>query len=578
MRDRPLTARRARALVARAVGLVALSVAGPVDLALATDRYVDDQGAGISPCTTVTNPCPQISTALGGSVSGDVIHVGGTTTQYAGNLTLPNGVSLIKDSFASGAGVITTGAATINTLGNANPALTLTTGTAPRIVSGFRLRGGSTASLGTMLVNSSDNVTIAGNVFDDHSAAVLRQLRISGGGSPHIVGNTFIGTDDDAGRDAITYSTLTGGSPEIDHNSIDSFFEGIQVSGSAPPNTTTFDIHDNTITNIYDDASPGIPIGIDVNSASGKLTDNLTTEIPAQTLGLGLLISTGSVATGTRLEASRNQVYGFEGASEFGGADPKLLKNSVFANNGAALSLFGPGGVTATGVTATGSTGGFGYEILLANVSLTLGSSFVGPSGSGILVSGTSTCSSSFSVSTDAPGGCGLAPVADGMFVNPAGNDFRLAAGSPLIDAGNPAAPAAGDTDVAGNPRAIAITGCPARRDIGAYEFATGSLSCAPPDTTATDTTAPETSVSGKRKLKTRKKKARVTWTFGSSEPGTFQCGLDGRPFAPCSSPFTVKLRRGAHTLSVRASDAAGNTDPTPASFTTKIKRKRKPR
>jgi hypothetical protein len=89
------------------------------------------------------------------------------------------------------------------------------------------------------------------------------------------------------------------------------------------------------------------------------------------------------------------------------------------------------------------------------------------------------------------------------------------------------------------------------------------------------DTVAPDTSVSGKRKVTTRKKKARVTWTLTASEPSAFQCSLDGGPFAPCSSPFSAKLRRGAHTLSVRATDANGNVEPSPASFTTKIKRKR---
>jgi hypothetical protein len=88
------------------------------------------------------------------------------------------------------------------------------------------------------------------------------------------------------------------------------------------------------------------------------------------------------------------------------------------------------------------------------------------------------------------------------------------------------------------------------------------------------DTTPPETTVLGKGKIKTRKKKARVTWTFGSSEPGTFHCSLDGAPSAPCSSPLSVKLRRGAHTLIVSSTDALGNADATPASFITKVKRK----
>jgi hypothetical protein len=72
-------------------------------------------------------------------------------------------------------------------------------------------------------------------------------------------------------------------------------------------------------------------------------------------------------------------------------------------------------------------------------------------------------------------------------------------------------------------------------------------------------------------------RKARVSFTFSSSKASsTFACSLDGSPFAPCTSPFTRKLRRGSYTLMVRATDADGNTDPTPASFTTKVKPKKR--
>jgi hypothetical protein len=91
------------------------------------------------------------------------------------------------------------------------------------------------------------------------------------------------------------------------------------------------------------------------------------------------------------------------------------------------------------------------------------------------------------------------------------------------------------------------------------------SLDCAPPETTITK----------HPKDKTKKKKAKFKFT--SNEPGsTFECSLDGAQFAPCSSPDTLKVKKGKHSFEVKAHDAAGNVDGSPASDNWKVKKKRK--
>lgn len=55
-------------------------------------------------------------------------------------------------------------------------------------------------------------------------------------------------------------------------------------------------------------------------------------------------------------------------------------------------------------------------------------------------------------------------------------------------------------------------------------------------------------------------------FSFSANEPGSFACSLDGAGYTPCDvSASYTELHPGWHTFAVRATDAAGNVDPSPA-------------
>jgi len=199
------------------------------------------------------------------------------------------------------------------------------------------------------------------------------------------------------------------------------------------------------------------------------------------------------------------------------------------------------------------------------------------------------------------PAGAGTNQTEEPVFVDAPGGDFHELPASPTVDAGA-LDEVSGAFDLDGNAR---IDG--AAPDIGAYELFDADddddgvgddadncplvpnpdqadldgdglgAACDPDDAPpadpkppsggggSADREAPETLI--KKGPAKRTTKTRAKFKFASNEAGVrFECKLDRNPFVAC--PAKVKFKRlapGKRKLRVRAIDAAGNVDPTPA-------------
>ena len=87
---------------------------------------------------------------------------------------------------------------------------------------------------------------------------------------------------------------------------------------------------------------------------------------------------------------------------------------------------------------------------------------------------------------------------------------------------------------------------------------------------TTTDSTPPDTTIDSVSGPTGTVSSGSPSFSFSSSESNSsFECSLDSASFADCTSPKNYTgLADGSHTFKVRAKDAAGNIDPTPASRT----------
>jgi len=85
------------------------------------------------------------------------------------------------------------------------------------------------------------------------------------------------------------------------------------------------------------------------------------------------------------------------------------------------------------------------------------------------------------------------------------------------------------------------------------------------------DTSAPGVTLERQPKKRSKRRLARFRF---ASEPGArFECALDGRAFAPCTSPLSFKVSRKRHRFAIQATDALGNVGPA-TSYGWKVKKR----
>jgi len=88
-----------------------------------------------------------------------------------------------------------------------------------------------------------------------------------------------------------------------------------------------------------------------------------------------------------------------------------------------------------------------------------------------------------------------------------------------------------------------------------------------------TESSCPNTTITKKPKTKSKDRKP----TFEFSGATDFECDLDEEGFEDCTSPYEPgKLSKGKHTIAVRATEADGSIDGSPATYEWTIKKKKR--
>jgi hypothetical protein len=597
---------------------VAACLGLPSSASAASVLYVDDGGTDsgfTNNCQNPNLPCKTIDYALAISGAGATVNVGGGI--YNENVYVSGGRSVVKSDFkppdTGGPAVIAPFSS-----GNAVTVSTSSSDASQSLIQGLRIRSPDTAAL--TFSGSSGTATVSGDTFDSPNSSASPPAFVyipsSSGSSPTISGNTF--TDTHTTSSEIGVEAQGTGTPTIEANTFDGMATAVAIqgtatvrnntitnasttenqegvtafsfgSGTATISGNTFDgmfravdvlgetanVRRNTITHTYTGQSQqGEAIRVDVGG--GTVHGNVIEHPVGSAWGI-LVASTsastvlsdntliGNITDARQLEGGRISVppprIGIDVVDTTG---PVNSNSDLVTHYGTGVHLVdsssppagSEGDATFDNLTAFGNT----TDVQTSGAALTLDSGIVGNAISSL---GGGTCSITYSrgpVATPGGDGCGdFQTTADPMFVNPANDDYHLAIGSPMIDAGDPAAPSSGATDIDGDARAL-DSNCDAVqnvvRDVGADELAPN---CNPPNTLFRIGSTGATTTDRTPTFKFR---------ANSNTAGTrFRCKRDDGLYKFCTSPktFINPFGPGRHVFRVKAINPFGIPDTSPA-------------
>ena len=543
----------------------AAALAAPA-VASATDRWVDtDTGTNSgNSCTVQANPCKTIQQASDTSqIAGNfgTIHVDQGT--YTEDINIAQGNHVTADDFVTG----DSGPTVITNTGSGVTVYVQATAS----ISGFQIVSDS-----PFVVVAADNASVHDNTITAKTVNSTAVQVSSTGGSPSVIGNTIIA---DSGDEDVGVSVEAGtGRATISANTIGEAAAGFARGVSLKPGARA-SLEGNTILGTREDGAVGNGIRVD-GADDVSIVDNDIRQ-PVTTPGDDSYgVYAVNLAPSDSLSLERNRIVGMTDTGIALGdvAGTVTSSNDIVAGSSDRSVYAG----NAPDVTFTNDTiiAGNSAPVVLNTAHLTVDSSILD-----VPITtdgGTVTCSIAYSrgpAIVEGGNGCGeFQTTADPQFVDRFASpvpDLELKPTSPLLDEGNPADPGAGVLDNSGDARVVESDGeCPheARRDMGAEELAPTLADCPVVEPPAErDTTAPDSGIVGKKKQHGHKARFKLTSTEDGS---TFECKLDRGKFVPCDASFrSRKLNFGRHTLFVRATDAAGNTDQTPAAKKFKLKR-----